>query len=1355
MKKSIFCFMIQFVGSLIFTTAILSYPVQAANYQIVYLEPNEDNLSIGSTFTVSVMYDVSDNNTNLAGIGIRIHFDSSKLEFLSYENLAPSNIADPFEKYEEPRSSDYDPTTDKAIILAWVDIEYLGWPGGTLPSKLVDLSFKVKTDLTATDTKINTIITSTATNYSGNAGNTTIHITTMPNISWVASSQNIIESHTQIGVTAQLSSLSAAYDITIPLTITGTAELLKDYVLSTKSVFIPSGSQSATITITINDDLWVEDDETIELKMEPIGNAVIETPDLHVITIQNDDDGYFSTPVKQTHSFVKFFGDVFTIDGVTMVTGDEIGVFDPDGVLCGRVIIDNKDMYALAVYGDDPLTPEDEGAEKDDVLTFKIWDMSCNNEQIISSDMFSPKSLSDSIPACSTQPPVWTGNNDIWGLNFNLLSDQLIPLRQGWNLFSFSVNKVYYDSEMPPNVPTLSNAIFEKVSSLNDVLISIDGKYSEIRNSDINGEQTFDANAPPYSNTLHYLASGYGYWIKMYEPGILRLSGVRAKPSDTLSLHEGWNLIGYWHTDMQYDSYLPPSVPISCQVIETKVTGLNKILESIDGKYSYVRGVDINGGHDFNFTPFSDMHYMAPGYGYWLKMNEASEFAYAYELPVIEYIIPSQVNNTGDSIQIMGNNFHENATVSIDGLTPTNINRISETLITCSIPPHSTGQVDLIINNPFGKSVSYVLTYVENQPPVAENKEVSLHEDENLYIRLNATDVDSKKLSYHLIALPSNGSITQITNTVLYTPKPNYYGSDSLTFKVNDGQLDSNIATIMMTVNNVYDPPIVYLQTVTTSENMPVNISLTGYSPDNLPLTFQVKKQPSQGTISQSTPYLTYTPSPHFDGNDDFLFIANDGISDSDPAIISITVNRSSHYVLQLVGTGYGTFNIKPESESLYASGVLFPYSISVQADEIVCIEVNPDSDWQLIKWTGDLQGTANLSCVTMDRNKTITANMKLKTFELNIQGSETITINNEQHHLPCSLFFDIHTPIILESASYRFNSWEEEDSQNCQNTYQFTIHSNMTITANFYPEPDWQTEFHVDRWVDNQNILQHNSVFLGVSPQAYSSNSTVLSDNNSCDIIMTNNHSNGVMKRNIQKNTYDTYQWIIFVDPRGTIGETYVQKTATLSWDSSTFSSEGKYVLKNEAGEIVVSDMRTTTEYQVSGTSYTSFTIIWQRREIFEFHLNKGWNLISLPVIPDTKELKQLFPDYESAYEYKKGAYIPVTTILPGKGYWLKIPSQRAYSISGKPLPAYTIDLSEGLHLVGWPFEKKAQDKSISNICCYVNGTCEEVFSLLPGFGYWIKIESTNSEIENTNSNDLISIPQQYLFEIEYMNYA
>jgi len=48
-------------------------------------------------------------------------------------------------------------------------------------------------------------------------------------------------------------------------------------------------------------------------------------------TIHNDDHGYFSTPIKQTTRSVKFYGDTFTIDGIQMSRGDEIGVFDPDG----------------------------------------------------------------------------------------------------------------------------------------------------------------------------------------------------------------------------------------------------------------------------------------------------------------------------------------------------------------------------------------------------------------------------------------------------------------------------------------------------------------------------------------------------------------------------------------------------------------------------------------------------------------------------------------------------------------------------------------------------------------------------------------------------------------------------------------------------------------------------------------------------------------------------------------------------------------------------------------------------------------------------------------------------------------
>jgi hypothetical protein len=57
------------------------------------------------------------------------------------------------------------------------------------------------------------------------------------------------------------------------------------------------------------------------------------------------------------------------------VTGDEIAVFDPDGVLCGLALVTIPGEFGpLTVFGDDPATPEDEGANSDDALTLVLWD---------------------------------------------------------------------------------------------------------------------------------------------------------------------------------------------------------------------------------------------------------------------------------------------------------------------------------------------------------------------------------------------------------------------------------------------------------------------------------------------------------------------------------------------------------------------------------------------------------------------------------------------------------------------------------------------------------------------------------------------------------------------------------------------------------------------------------------------------------------------------------------------------------------------------------------------------------------------------------------------------------------------
>ncbi|ETR67804.1 MAG: hypothetical protein OMM_11194, partial [Candidatus Magnetoglobus multicellularis str. Araruama] len=120
-------------------------------------------------------------------------------------------------------------------------------------------------------------------------------------------------------------------------------------------------------------------------------------------------------------------------------------------------------------------------------------------------------------------------------------------------------------------------------------------------------------------------------------------------------------------------------------------------------------------------------------------------------------------------------------------------------------------------------------------PPVAYSKDVTVDEDKYIYIKLVTSDPDNNTLTYHIVNCPSHGEISQVTNTVLYAPDMNYFGPDGFDYKVNDGHGDSNTASIMITVYPVDDPPIAHNSHIRTTENMPVGITLTGYSPDKKP----------------------------------------------------------------------------------------------------------------------------------------------------------------------------------------------------------------------------------------------------------------------------------------------------------------------------------------------------------------------------------------------------------------------------------------------------------------------------------------------------------------------------------------
>jgi hypothetical protein len=84
--------------------------------------------------------------------------------------------------------------------------------------------------------------------------------------------------------------------------------------------------------------------------------------------------------------------------------------------------------------------------------------------------------------------------------------------------------------------------------------------------------------------------------------------------------------------------------------------------------------------------------------------------------------------------------------------------------------------------------------------------------------------------------------------------------------------------------------PVADAQALTTAENTTQEIRLTGSDADEDPLTFRIVTGPSHGTLSGNLPSLTYTPETHFTGDDTFTFVANDGLEDSAPATVTITL---------------------------------------------------------------------------------------------------------------------------------------------------------------------------------------------------------------------------------------------------------------------------------------------------------------------------------------------------------------------------------------------------------------------------------------------------------------------------------
>jgi VCBS repeat-containing protein len=96
----------------------------------------------------------------------------------------------------------------------------------------------------------------------------------------------------------------------------------------------------------------------------------------------------------------------------------------------------------------------------------------------------------------------------------------------------------------------------------------------------------------------------------------------------------------------------------------------------------------------------------------------------------------------------------------------------------------------------------------KNSPPtVTPTQSVTTAEDTKATITVAASDADSDPLTY-TTSNPTNGTVQATGGTIVYTPKPDFNGTDTFTVSVSDGKNPPVSQTVTVTVTAVNDVPL-------------------------------------------------------------------------------------------------------------------------------------------------------------------------------------------------------------------------------------------------------------------------------------------------------------------------------------------------------------------------------------------------------------------------------------------------------------------------------------------------------------------------------------------------------------------
>lgn len=185
----------------------------------------------------------------------------------------------------------------------------------------------------------------------------------------------------------------------------------------------------------------------------------------------------------------------------------------------------------------------------------------------------------------------------------------------------------------------------------------------------------------------------------------------------------------------------------------------------------------------------------------------------------------------------------------------------------------------------------------QNRPPKAVNDTYITDEDtilttNNPGVLDNDEDLDNDPLNAVLISCPSFGTVTLEGNgSFKYDTNKDFSGTDSFTYRANDGKVDSNIATVTITVTPVNDPPVAEANgPYQAKEGDKITLTATGSTDIDGTITqYDWIIDDAGNPVYLSGKNVEHTWMDEYSGEVTLIVTDNEGLTKTDSAPVSIS----------------------------------------------------------------------------------------------------------------------------------------------------------------------------------------------------------------------------------------------------------------------------------------------------------------------------------------------------------------------------------------------------------------------------------------------------------------------------------